>query len=431
MNKSEVTSPDRPAKLWWSLVLVFSIIITAATITAQTREPQRAEFHETYKLNPGGTVSVSNVSGHIHVTGGDENQVSVDAVKRSSRKDEDLDKVEIQVAASAERVEVRTIYPRSWGPGKNIPVDYEIRVPRSAIINALSSVSGDITLSNIGAKAVARTTSGAISAQNLGSDANLATTSGHVTASDIKGALVIRSVSGNLQINNIGAHLTAQNVSGSLRATEIRDDAEVSSTSGSVRIERVGGRVGARSVSGAVSVFDVSGDVEASSTSDHVTVEKVRGRVTASSISGRVIARSVGEGVRANTVNGAIEITSVKGGIGADTTSGTVTLRDVESEEVRVSSHSGSVRFQGKVSRTGRYIFNSFSGEVIVTLPADTEFNVLAKTFSGDIETDFPVEVGVGSNLSSRNRRLQATHGKGGAQLNLTGFSASLRIKKQ
>ncbi len=429
MNKSEVQFLNRLAKLLWRSALVFSLLVMP--VAAQTREQNHAEFHESYNLNSGGTVSVNNVSGSIHVTGWDENKVRVDAVKRPQRKNEDLDKVEIQVVASSARVEIRTIYPRSLGPGNNISVDYEVKVPRTALINSLSSTSGDITLSNVSAKAVARTISGAISVQTIGGDGNFSTTSGNLTASDIKGALVIRTVSGSLQITNVGGQLSAQSVSGLIRATDLREDAEVSATSGSVRVERVGGRLGARSVSGAVYVFDVAGDAEVGTTSDSITVEKVRGRVTASSISGRVLARQVQEGVRANTVNGSIEITGVKGGIVADTTSGTVTLRDVESEEVRVNSHSGSVRFQGKVSRTGRYVFNSFSGEVTVTLPADTEFNVLAKTFSGDIETDFPVQVGVGSSLSSRNRKLQATHGKGGAQLNLTSFSASLRIKKQ
>ena len=95
MNKSEVQFLNRLAKLLWRSALVFSLLVMP--VAAQTREQNHAEFHETYNLNSGGTVSVNNVSGYIHVTGWDENKVRVDAVKRPQRKNEDLDKVEIQV----------------------------------------------------------------------------------------------------------------------------------------------------------------------------------------------------------------------------------------------------------------------------------------------------------------------------------------------
>lgn len=429
MNIVSLTIRHRFAFVLKSALLLALIAASAALVPAQSTAQSGAEFHESYNLNAGGTVSVQNVSGYIRVTGWDENRVKVDAVKKSQRRTEDLSRVEIQVSASADRVEIRTIYPR-FERNTDISVDYDIRVPRSAI-SSLTSVSGSVSVSGVSARTTARSTSGEITAQSIGGDANLSTTSGNITASDIKGALTVRSTSGSLQLSEISSHLSATNTSGTIRAIEIRDDAHLSSTSGNIRIERVGGRAGARSVSGSVYVSDVSGDVEAGSTSDNVTVERVRGRVTASTISGRILARDVQEGVRASTVSGTIEMTAVKGAISADSTSGNIVLRDVESDEVRAKSFSGAVRFQGRVSDKGRYIFDSFSGEVVIVLPANTDFNLTARTASGDIETDFPVQLGPGSDLSSVRRKLEATHGKGGAQFNLTGFSASIKIKKQ
>lgn len=411
-------------------MLLCLILIWSVTVPAQSGSQNPAELHETYDLNPGGTVSVQNVSGYIRVTGWDENKVRVDAIKRPQRGSEDLSRVEIRVLATADRVEIRTLYPRS-DRGADISVDYDLKVPRSAIINSLSSVSGNISLSGAGARAVVRSTSGEISAQSIGGEANLATTSGAIMAKDIKGALTIRTTSGALQITEVGSNLSVGSTSGTVRAAAIRDDAIISSTSGDIRIERVGGRVGARSVSGAVYASDVSGDVEAGSSSDSVVVERVKGRLTASTISGRITARNIEEGVRAGSVSGTIELTGIKGAIGADSTSGSILLRDLASDDVRARSFSGTVRFQSRVSDKGRYILDSFSGELIVALPTATDFEILAKTSSGEIETDFPVQVGPGTNLDSARRRLQATHGKGGAQFALTTFSASIRIRKQ
>jgi hypothetical protein len=89
------------------------------------------------------------------------------------------------------------------------------------------------------------------------------------------------------------------------------------------------------------------------------------------------------------------------------------------------------VRFHGELSGNGRYDFTSFSGDILLQLPSGSNFNMLAKTSSGDFETDFLLKVETGGGAPGRGRRVQAIHGRGGARIELTGFSANLRIKKQ
>jgi DUF4097 and DUF4098 domain-containing protein YvlB len=421
-----VTKTSSRASLWWAAVLISLATILTPT-PAQTRDQGRAEFHETYDLNPGGTVSVGNVSGYIRVTSWDENRVRVDAVKRA-RRSEDLSLVEIQVNARPDRVEIRTSYPRFRS--SNVSVDYDVKVPRSAVINSLNSTSGEITVIGPVARLSARSTSGGVTAQNIHGDANLSTTSGQIAAERVDGALTIITTSGELQISDVSAQLNARSTSGSIRAFRVKDDAIVNSTSGSVRLERTGGRVISRTISGAVYVNDVAGDVHAGSVSEAVTVENVRGRVTASSTSGRVLVRNAQDGARAETVSGSIEIVSTRGRIEADATSGDIILREVDSRDLQVKSFSGSVRFQGKLYDNGRYEFGSFSGEVVLLLPADSGFTLRARTNSGEIETDFPLRLLPGD-LGRRPRSLQGTYGDGGAQISATGYSGSIRIRKR
>lgn len=399
-------------------------------VPAQTIDQSRAELHETYSLNPGGTVSVSNVSGTIRVTGWGESKVQVDALKRRHRGRDDLSQVEIQISAAADRLEIRTIYPRNRGRGFDISVDYTLKVPRTALLNSLTSVSGDVIVSDVSARAIARNVSGSITVRSVG-ETSATSISGNVTATEVRGALTARSTSGDLEIGEVMSTVNGTTTSGSIRAVGIGDAAALTTTSGKVWGERIGGRVTARSMSGSVFIRDASGDVEAGSVSDNVTLEKIKGRATVSSISGNIITRAVQEGVRARTVSGSIEITGARGSISAESTSGEIRLQNMESDDVRARSHSGTVRFQGGVTENGRYDFDSFSGEIVVILPASANFELTARTSSGEIETDFPVQVGPGTDLSSARRRIQATHGRGGAKLTLTGFSASIRLKKQ
>jgi DUF4097 and DUF4098 domain-containing protein YvlB len=393
---------------------------------------QTAELHQTYPLDAGGTVSVGNVSGYIRVTGWNESRVQVDAVKRGPQ--DQLNQVEIQVTARPDRVEIRTVYPNmSFGPRNNrVSVDYDVKVPRSAVLNALTSTSGDISVTDVGARVVARSTSGSVTARDLKGEASLTTTSGSIAAERVEGALSVGSTSGDLNISDAGRQLKAHTTSGGIRVLRVREDAAVNSTSGSVRVERAGGRVNVRGVSGSITVIEAEGDVNAENVSSNVLVENVNGRAGAGSVSGRVTVRNVREGARATSVSGGIEITNARGRVVASTTSGGVALSNIDSRDVQVSSHSGGVRFQGKIYDDGRYGFESFSSDVIVLLPADTSFTVNAKTFSGEIETDFPIQLTPGVSLSGRPRRLQGTHGaSSGAQLTLSGFSGSIRIKKQ
>lgn len=411
-------------KRWHNLLLLIGLLSGALSATAQAQAFPR-ELHESYDLNPQGTVSVTNLSGNIRVTVWDESRVQVDAVKRA-RREEDWPLVEIRVNSRPERLEITTAYPR--GRSNTTAVDYDLKVPHGVVLDAITSTSGDVNLSGPVARAVGRSTSGNVTAVGVSGDVQLSSTSGNARAERIGGSLSITSTSGNVTVNDVAARLTARTSSGNLRVTKVRDDAVAIGVSGNVRLENIGGRATARSSSGAVFVVAVGGDVEASTNSDNVIVEDVRGRVIASSLSGNVTVRKVDEGVRANSTSANVEISSAKGRIEAETISGSILLQDIDSRDLRLKSLSSGVQYKGRLHNDGRYEFASFSGDVVITLPAESEFNLTAQSFSGTINTDFPIQLTSGK-LSSRGP-VQGVAGKGGAQVKAESFSGSVYLKK-
>lgn len=384
------------------------------------------ELHETYNLNPDGIISLTNSSGYIRITTWNENRVQLDAVKRA-RREEDWPLIEIRVTSQAQRLEITTVYPR--GRSNTTSVDYDLKVPRTAVLNSLVSTSGDVTVSGPIANVVARSTSGKVVATDVTGNANLASTSGEARASHIGGSLSISTSSGQIMATEVAARATARCASGSISISKVRDDASAYCASGSIRLEEIGGRAAAQSSNGSVTILKVGGDVEAASNSDNVLIEDVRGRVVATSFTGNVVVRQVDEGVRATATSSNIEITQAKGRIEAETISGTIVLRNVDSRDLRLKSLSSSVRYEGKLYADGRYEFNSFSGDVVLTLPADSEFNLTAQTFSGTINTEFPIQLTAGK-LSNRGP-VQGVAGKGGAQIKAESFSGSVHLKKQ
>jgi hypothetical protein len=124
--------------------------------------------------------------------------------------------IDIQVAEQANRVEVRTVYPRP----RNFPgsVDFTITVPRDAHVTvrgttgtirgngirveAMRIISGDIEISDASADdlVTASTVSGNITVKGLkGGSTQLNTVSGNVRVDDSQvDRLMVRAVSGNI-----------------------------------------------------------------------------------------------------------------------------------------------------------------------------------------------------------------------------------------
>jgi DUF4097 and DUF4098 domain-containing protein YvlB len=410
--------------------LLTSSIIIALSIGAATAVRAQDELHQSYPLNATGTVSVTNVSGFVRITGWNENRVQVDAVKRGNKEDFAL--VEIRVTNSPERLQIETISQRSnWRPNRHVWVEYELKVPRGANLNSIATTSGDITITEAGARVTTRSTSGNVTVRGTSGDTHLNTTSGDITADRINGTLTIHSTSGDVRVTDVSSKLSVHTTSGDITATDLRDDASITATSGEIRVEKASGRVYARAMSGMVSVREVGGDATLESISDSVLAENVKGRVTVNAVSADVTLRNVQEGARINAVSGTITVTQTKGLIEARNTSGDIIVRDVDSHDLQLGSHSGNVTFSGSLYDDGRYSFESFNGSVLLTIPANANFTLTATTFNGSIETDFPITIPPGTTQTSRPKRLQGTHGNGGAQLKLNGFSADIKLKKK
>jgi hypothetical protein len=189
-------------------------------------------------------------------------------------------------------------------------------------------------------------------------------------------------------------------------------------------------RLTIKSISGDISVRDVSGPLILESTSGSVRLINV-GRVSAKSISGSVEAVDTRiEGpLEAGTVSGSIRLlrTNVPR-VDATTVSGDVTFEDVVSSDLGGQSISGTVTFAGELGRNGRYEMTSHSGSVRVALSGKTGFQVEATSFSGSINTEFPLTL---TGQGGRGRNLRATYGDGTATLDLNAFSGSILITKR
>ena len=193
----------------------------------------------------------------------------------------------------------------------------------------------------------------------------------------------------------------------------------------------VGARVLMRSTSGDLSARGVKGDVEARTVSGGVEVDDTGDHTTIESVSGDVKGTRLGGDVRARSVSGEVQLTDVAGDADGESVSGDVAIRGAHSKVARAETVSGDVTYDGTVDPAGRYDFHSHSGGIELVLPPTVNASVSIQTFSGEIESDFPLVLRPSSDeRRRRERRIDVTLGGGGARITVDTFSGNINLER-
>jgi DUF4097 and DUF4098 domain-containing protein YvlB len=164
------------------------------------------EFHQSYPLSPTGRVSVANINGDVHINVWDQNSVKVDAVKRAYSQQR-LSEVTIDVANTADSVQIKTKYPENQNYGRNredsaASVEYTLTVPRRASLEGAELVNGSLDVDGIQGDVEASLVNGTVKASRLGGEVKISTVNGGVEANlaalDGAKGVTLNSVNGSI-----------------------------------------------------------------------------------------------------------------------------------------------------------------------------------------------------------------------------------------
>jgi DUF4097 and DUF4098 domain-containing protein YvlB len=197
------------------------------------------------------------------------------------------------------------------------------------------------------------------------------------------------------------ASVIVKTITGSIRASNVK---------GELRADTVAGSISASGVRKLAALKCVSGDVE-------ITDAGADDPVTASTVSGNVIVR----GLRAR----AVQLTSV---------SGNIRIEDALIERLMVKTVQGNLEYVGDLARSGRYEFNSHSGDIRLALSGNIGFEVLANTFSGMVRSDFTFNrgrSGAEGAVAQGPRTLRGAFGDASAMVALRAFSGNISLARR
>jgi serine/threonine protein kinase len=196
-----------------------------------------AEVTENFETNcplvTNGQFSLDNVNGATDITGWDQGQVVVKAVKHAYSQ-EDLEGLTIDVDSETNSLAIHTRQPHDSGilgfllgfdTSHGGWVDYTVQVPRGARLDKINSVNGRVSIAGVSGSIRASTVNGSAEVHGAQSDLDVSTINGRVSADlAVLGAgqdVTFSAVNGKIDATlpaNSDATVSASSVNGSLKS---------------------------------------------------------------------------------------------------------------------------------------------------------------------------------------------------------------------
>lgn len=178
---------------------------------------------------------------------------------------------------------------------------------------------------------------------------------------------------------------------------------------------------------GDITASNVKGDLRLDTSSGRVDVTGTKGDLSVDTGSGDVkVTGASGSEISIDTGSGEVNGTDIKAtSLDVDTGSGDVVLSDVMSEDVSIDTGSGSVNLSLKAALDHLKV-DTGSGSVTIAVPGTLSAQVAIETGSGDISTDFPIQV-----RKTGGDELIGTIGSGTGRIDIDTGSGDVKLLKR
>ena len=223
-----------------------------------------------------------------------------------------------------------------------------------------------------------------------------------------------------------------------ITATTHSDKAEVDAGQTGNRVEARTHLLGQASESDARVDYDVQvpADVMLNVHADGgpIRVEKLRSDMTLEGDAAEISVQDCSNArLHVHTVTGPVTLANISNGfVEVTSPNGNVQLTSVTGPRVTVNTTKGNIRYTGDFAGGGEYLLNNHSGDIDVLLPTSASVDISARSVTGAVEQDFPLQQK--QHLAYQltpGRSFAGTSNSGASSVQLRSFSGKIRVKKQ
>lgn len=196
------------------IITLFCIIGLSGCVGPQVTE----YFNGSYAVNDQTILTVANINGHVEIMGWDGDNVTINAVKKSSFGNEELDKIQINVTTTGNYLNIKTKY--SGLSSIQGSVDLNIKVPRNIRIESVTSSNGPIQITQ---------TKGDITAESSNGGIFIDTVEGYVSAETSNGQIQVKGTTGIGNLRTSNGPIIAE-------VADVQQDIRIETSNGAVTI---------------------------------------------------------------------------------------------------------------------------------------------------------------------------------------------------
>jgi len=155
------------------------------------------EFKETYEVESGTKLNVSNKNGGISISKWENSCVEVFAIKKTYLNEDELKKVEIIINRENDEFNIKTEYLTK---NPKVSVSYEIKVPFGILVNDILTSNGKISLQGTTGNSILKTSNGKIFVRNVDGIINAKTSNGKISILETKGIIQALTSNGKIEV---------------------------------------------------------------------------------------------------------------------------------------------------------------------------------------------------------------------------------------
>jgi DUF4097 and DUF4098 domain-containing protein YvlB len=243
------------------ILLAAGLVFSLAAAQARASDRQTEEFHQTYELSSNGQVSLDNVNGDVHITGWDQNEVKVDAIK-TVWSGTPLSDVRIEVDSHPGSIHIETKVPHHWMGNSHWRVDYTLMVPQHATIDKAGLVNGALEIENMAGDVDASSVNGRIRAQSLSGGVALSAVNGPIEVSfdrpGVSHSISLKTVNGSISLTlppDANAALSVRTLNGGITCDfPVKINAGYVGHSLDATLGKGGGEIELKTVNGSIAI---------------------------------------------------------------------------------------------------------------------------------------------------------------------------------
>lgn len=174
------------------------------------------DFHYSYPLKAGGKLSVETFNGAIDLSAWDQNSVDISGTKYGPSQ-EAAAALRVDVDNNPDSVEVRVIRPTDFHGSRG--ARFTIRMPRTALLDHITSSNGAISVMGGSGPSRFRTSNGSIHVQAFEGNLDARTSNGSIELIDLAGEVLAHTSNARIRAENLKGPLDAGTSNGGITAT--------------------------------------------------------------------------------------------------------------------------------------------------------------------------------------------------------------------